>query len=163
MAPLSAPVRRFVPATPVSLPRSDGEVVSAGFPGPGVSSGLRVGPEDPATPSPSTPLCAAQARPARTFGHQKQVAGPKPSRFPRVAGGRPFSADPDGEGARRPSTTSAGPTSPGRLLVYPRRDGLSLHHFRATGTIGALIILKLLIFLDPLREVFPSFSSIRTP
>ena len=75
---------------------------------------------------PSTPLCAAQARPARSFGHQKQVAGPKPSRFPRLAGGRPFSADPDDEGSRRPSTTGAGPASPGRLPVYPRRDGGSM-------------------------------------
>ena len=45
-----------------------------------------------------------------------------------VAGGRPFSADPDDEGSRRPSTTSAGPSfgPPGRLLVYPRRDGGSV-------------------------------------
>jgi len=43
-----------------------------------------------------------------------------------VAGGRPFSADPDDEGSRRSFTTSAGPASPGRLLVYPRRDGASV-------------------------------------
>jgi len=42
-----------------------------------------------------------------------------------VAGGRPFSADPDDEDLRRFPTTSAGPSfgPPGRLLVYPRRDG----------------------------------------
>ncbi len=85
-----------------------------------------VGPEDPATPSPSTSLCAAQARPARFFGHQKQVAGPCTICFPRFAGGRPFSADPDDEDLRRFLTTSAGPASPGRLLVYPRRDGRSV-------------------------------------
>ena len=103
------------------------EVFDRRFPGfRGSSPRHLVGLEDPATPSSSTPLCAAQARPARSFGHQKQVAGPKPSRFPRLAGGRPFSADPDDEGSRRPFTTSAGPASPGRLLVYPQRDGDSV-------------------------------------
>jgi hypothetical protein len=53
------------------------------------------------------------------FGHQKRVASRNLSRFPRVAGGRPFSADPDDEALRLLFTTSAGPASSARLPMYP--------------------------------------------
>src|SRR5690606_20297865 len=98
---------------------------------------------NPATPFPSTPMCAAQARPARSFGLQKQVAGPKPSRFPRVAGGRPFSANPDDGDLRRFSITSAGPASPARLPVYPWRNGEIIGTGFGVGDEGGV---KLLIF-----------------
>ena len=63
--------------------RAEWEVFDRRFPGfRGSSPRHLVGLEGPATSSPSTPLCAAQARPARTFGHQKQVGGPDPSASP---------------------------------------------------------------------------------
>jgi len=42
---------------------------------------------------------------------------------PRVAGGRPFSTDPDDEVSRPTLTARAGPASLARLPVYPMRDG----------------------------------------
>ncbi|KGD87474.1 hypothetical protein JL39_24810 [Rhizobium sp. YS-1r] len=63
------------------------------------------------------------ATPGALFGHQKRKAGPQPFRFPRVAGGRPFSADPDDEVLRLTLTARASPASPERLPVYPMRDG----------------------------------------
>jgi len=47
-------------------------------------------------------------------------------RFPRVAGGEPFSANPDDEVLRLTLTTRAGSASPGRLPVYPMRNAASM-------------------------------------
>jgi len=46
-----------------------------------------------------------------------------PHRFPRVAGGGPFSAGPVREVLRLPLPPRADPASLQRLAVYPRRDG----------------------------------------
>ena len=62
-------------------------------------------------------------RHARRLYQEKRRAGPPPRRFPRIARGRPFSADPVREVSRPPLTPRADPASPQRLAVYPRRDG----------------------------------------
>ena len=88
------PVRRFLSATPVSLPWPDRMVFvwlhaaradqltantlhrrrrTLRFHGRTEKSGETILPPT---------MCAAQARPARSFGHQKQVAGPEPSASP---------------------------------------------------------------------------------
>ncbi len=86
-----------------------------------VRAGPDKGPRTPHGPS-RHPVCRT-GTPGAPFGDE--AAGPvrHPRRFPRVAGGRPFSADPD-RGALRPFPTArADPASPQRLAVYPRRDG----------------------------------------
>ncbi len=57
------------------------------------------------------------------FIRESGRTGPTPRRIPRIAGGRPFSADPVHEVARPFLTPRADPASPSRLTVYPRRDG----------------------------------------
>ncbi len=85
------------------------------------SIGLRLSPPD-ARDHPIPPVSdALQARPARRQGRH----GVQPSEAfpcPHVAGGRPVCADPDREILRLSLTTRAGPASPARLPVYPRRD-----------------------------------------
>jgi hypothetical protein len=132
------PVQRFLPATSVSL---GGWVYGNG----GVpfhrkapctpsdlrcrSHGCRSAPssiapgkpgETPRTsPAPNPiPLCAPQARPPNLSG---EMAGPvrHPRQIPRIAGGRPFSADPCDEGARPSRTASADPAWLPRLAAYP--------------------------------------------
>jgi hypothetical protein len=132
------PVQRFLPATSVSL---GGWVYGNG----GVpfhrkapctpsdlrcrSHGCRSAPssiapgkpgETPRTsPAPNPiPLCAPQARPPNLSG---EMAGPvrHPRQIPRIAGGRPFSADPCDEGARPSRITSADPARLPRLAAYP--------------------------------------------
>jgi len=56
------------------------------------------------------------------MGYEGQV-GPTASRSPHIAGGEPFSADPDDEVLRLTVNARAGPASPQRHAVYPRRNG----------------------------------------
>ena len=127
------PVRRLLPATSVSLQGSSRRC-SSDLPKHGrtdlpptlrrlrqtlvVTTDAFVRRHHPRRP----PLCAAQARPARSFGLQETGAGPKTRASPRVAGGRPFSANPVHEVLRLPLMPRAGPTSPARLPVYPRAE-----------------------------------------
>ena len=67
------------------------------------------------------PFVCHTGTPAEFIG-RNEGNGPPPRRFPRIAGGRPFSADPFDEGLRPSRTESADPASLPRLAVYPRPD-----------------------------------------
>ena len=88
----------------------------------------------PYHPSP-TPPCVPHrhARRARSgIGNGKARPGAL-SASPVVAGGRPVSADPGGRFSRPSPSPGAGPASPQRLVVYPRRDGNIVRQRAGTG------------------------------
>lgn len=138
---LRHPVRRFLPATPVSLrqralrerwraPPQTGSCTpsdlrcrshdcrSACLP----PAPCEPGSSNPRTPHGANPPSCVPHRHARRLDQRKRGGGPPPRRRPRFARGRPFSADPD-RGTLRPfPTTRAGPASLPRLTAYPRAE-----------------------------------------
>jgi hypothetical protein len=75
------------------------------------------------THPPDRPPCVPHRHARRAVRGMKRKARSDARRFPRVAGGRPFSAGPLGDGLRPSLAKSADPASPRRLAVYPWRDG----------------------------------------
>ena len=114
------PVRRFLPATSASLRRR---------PLPGIFHAgpafHRRTPAHPRQPGLTT-MPRHTGAPGALSGPARDLAVQSLHPCPHVARGRPFSADP-GERLSRPSSSpGAGPASPQRLVVYPRRNGISL-------------------------------------
>ncbi|CDZ55923.1 Hypothetical protein NGAL_HAMBI2566_04690 [Neorhizobium galegae bv. orientalis] len=78
--------------------------------------------KNPATPS-GQPPCVPHRHVRRALsGFKRRRLGPLPSSLPVVAGGRPFSANPNAKVLRLALDVRAGPASPARLPVYPRRN-----------------------------------------
>ena len=141
------PVRRLLPATSVSLQGSSRRC-SSGLP----KHGRTDLPPTLTAPSPNArrddrhtvrrhhprrPPCVPHRHARRALsGFKRRGSGPKPRASPRVAGGRPFSANPEDGDLRRFSTTGAGPTSPARLPVYPRAERGDYGHGFAGGESG---------------------------
>jgi len=80
-----------------------------------------------------------------------------PCRFPRVAGGRPFSASPVREVPRLPLPPRADPASLQRLAVYPWRDGEIVGTGLEGGENGRVFCREVRVF----REVWVLGSSPR--
>ena len=147
------PVRRFMPATPVSLPWPCGDGVRltrkcAGrndLP-PSIRSGRRrtdrheVGRTGAVRRNhPSRPPCVPHRHARRAWSGIGGFKGDvhRAPNLSRVAGGKPLSADPGDEVLRLALTASAGPASPGRLLVYPKTGrGHCRHRGRRRGRWG---------------------------
>ena len=68
-------------------------------------------------------MCRTDTSGARFRASEAKRPVLEPFRFSCVAGGKPFSANPEREVLRLPLTPRAGPTSPERLPVYPMWDG----------------------------------------
>ncbi len=66
--------------------------------------------------------CVPHRHARRACWNENGQKHPMSRHFPRVAGGRPISANPFRKDLRRLFPPSAGPASPARLPVYPLRD-----------------------------------------
>ncbi len=122
------PVRRFLPRDfgLSAAPALAGEILRR--------ARLLTGGRPHTLDNPVLPPChATQALPARCQGRQGLGPSKAQKPCPHVARGRPFSADP-GERLSRPSSSpGAGSASPQRLVVYPRRNGVSLGRGEGVG------------------------------
>ena len=94
------------------------------------------------THSPYRPPCVPHRHARRAVRGMKRKARSDARRFPRVAGGRPFSASPVREVLRRSLKPRADPASLQRLAVYPRRDGGIVGMGGEGGEIGGRIFVQ---------------------
>ena len=130
MTPGGAPFGSFCPATSISLRRR---------PLPGIfQAGPALNRRTPAHPRQPglTTMPRHTGAPGALSGPARFRAVRSRHPCPHVARGRPFSADP-GERLSRPSSSpGAGPASPQRLVVYPRRNEVSLGGWKGAGKCG---------------------------
>ena len=128
MTPGGAPFGSFCPATSISLRRRPLPGIFQA--GPGSSE-----PADAGTPSTTRSYHHAtpHRRTRRAVRAGKVLGCPKPAALPPRRQGRPFSADPECGILRLSPKPRAGPASPQRLVVYPRRNAMSLDRGERVG------------------------------